>query len=139
MSTVAVLGVVWALVGVPLAVRYMQERRELPREEFQRTMGALQAPNPVAGGLGRRTAGRRRLVSTLTYVPGLVLLAIGIPKSDTSMMAAGLILVNLGTAHRLVAMVVDRTYPRRGPAWAMPALPPTTYPSNPGIDEGPGD
>jgi hypothetical protein len=139
MITVAVLGVVWALVGVPLVVRYLQERRELPMEEFQRTMGALQAPGSVPGGLGRRTAGRRRLVSTVTYAPGLVLLAIGLPRSDMGMLAAGLSLVNLGTAHRLIAVVVDRTHPRRWPLPPPSGLSPTAFPFEPGIDEVAGD
>jgi hypothetical protein len=139
MTTVAVLGLVWALVGVPLVVRYLQERRELPMEEFQRTMGALQSPGPMPGGLGRRTAERRRLVSTLTYVPGLVLLAAGLLKSDTTMLAAGLSLMNLGTAHRLVAVVVDRTHPRRWPVPPPSGLSPTVFPFDPGIDEVAGD
>ena len=111
MSSVAVLGVVWALVGVPLIVRFMHERRALPMEQFQRAMGALQGPMPTAyGPVGGAvdTAVRRRLVSKLTYAPGLVLLAVGIAMSDSSVMAVSLALVNLGTAHRLLGLTVDR-------------------------------
>jgi hypothetical protein len=111
MSSVAVLGVVWALVGVPLMVRFAQERRSLPMEQFQRAMGALQGPLPTANGpvgTGVDTATRRRLVSTLTYVPGLALLAAGIVMGDSSVIAVSLALVNLGTAHRLLGLTFDR-------------------------------
>ena len=60
--SVAVLGVVWALLGVPLAVRFLQERRSLPMEEFQRAMGALQGPGPTPMGPG---AGHARSTSRL--------------------------------------------------------------------------
>ncbi len=114
MSSVAVLGVVWALLGVPLAVRFVQERRSLPMEEFQRAMGALQGPGPTpwgpAAGTAVDIASRRRLVSTLTYVPGLALLVAGIVTDDTSVLAVSLALVNLGTAHRLIGLTVDRSH-----------------------------
>ena len=112
MSSVAVLGVVWALVGVPLMVRLAQERRALPMEQFQRAMGALQGPLPTPNGpVGANvdTAARRRLVSTLTYAPGLALLAVGIAMGDSSVIAVSLALVNLGTAHRLIGLAVDRS------------------------------
>ncbi len=136
MSTVAVLGVVWALVGVPLGVRALQERRSLPMEEFQRAMGALQTqgPNPWGVGPGLQAARRRRLVSTLTYSPGLSLLAVGLVLGDTAVLTVGLALVNLGTVHRLVAVAVDRSARRRLPVLVSPPLP-----LDPGIDEASGD
>jgi hypothetical protein len=112
MSSVAVLGVVWALVGVPLMVRLAQERRALPMEQFQRAMGALQGPLPTPNGpVGANVdaAARRRLVSTLTYAPGLALLGVGIAMSDSSVIAVSLALVNLGTAHRLIGLAVDHS------------------------------
>ena len=116
MSSVAVLGVVWALLGVPLAVRFLQERRSLPMEEFQRAMGALQGPVPTPWGPGPGgavdIATRRRLVSTLTYVPGLALLLVGVVMGDTSVLGVSLALVNLGTAHRLIGLTVDRSHSR---------------------------
>jgi hypothetical protein len=135
MSTVVVLGALWALVGVPLAVRTNQHGRELPMEEFQRAMGALQGPGVPPHGLGARTAGRRRLVSVLTYVPGLLLLVFGMPMQDPTVLAVGLALVNLGTAHRLVALVVDRSHPR-------PLTPPVSaipFAFEPVVDQGSGD
>ena len=140
MGTVLLLAVLWAVVGIPLVVRHLQERRPLPMEEFERAMGALQPTNAGPLGLGRRTAGRRRLVSTLTYLPGLVLLGVGIGRSDTSMMAVGLSLVNLGTAHRLVALSVDRSHARQARAAlgiAAPSAAGLTF--DPGIDEPTGD
>jgi hypothetical protein len=140
MTTVALLGVLWALVGIPLVVRYLQERRALPMEEFQRAMGALQTAGPVPTGLGRRTAGRRRLVSALTYIPGLVLIAVGLPRRDTSMLAAGLSLVNLGTAHRLIALRVDRAHARQAQAaLGIAALSPAPFAFDPRVDEVAGD
>lgn len=140
MSRVAVLVVLWALVGVPLLVRYLQERRALPMEEFQRAMGALQPPRARGFGLGRRTAGRRRLVSTLTYAPGALLLLVGLPIRDTPVLAIGLVLVNLGTAHRLVALVVDRGHTRSMAAHpVMFELAPTGLAFDPVVDEGAGD
>lgn len=112
MSSVAVLGVVWALVGVPLMVRFAQERRALPMEQFQRAMGALQGPLPTPNGPAGAavdTAARRRMVSTLTYAPGLALLVAGLVMGDSSVMAVSLALVNLGTAHRLIGLSVDRS------------------------------
>jgi hypothetical protein len=139
MGTVLLLGVVWALVGIPLVVRHLQERRALPMEEFQRAMGALQAPVEPSG-LGRRTAGRRRLVSALTYLPGLIVLATGLGLTDTSMMAVGLTLVNLGTAHRLIALSVDRSHARQArAALGIAGLSPASFSFDPGVDEGAGD
>ncbi len=115
MSTVAVLGILWALFGVPLAVRVVQERRSAPMAEFQRAMGALQGPLPTPSGPPTTpvdTAARRRLVSTLTYAPGLALLLVGVLMGDTSVLAVALALVNLGTAHRLLGLTVDRGHPR---------------------------
>ncbi len=111
----AVLGIVWALLGVPLAVRFLQERRSVPMAEFQRAMGALQGPvptptGPVGGAVD--TAARRRLVSTLTYAPGLALLVVGLVMGDSSVLAVSLALVNLGTAHRLIGLRVDRSHNR---------------------------
>ena len=140
MATVGLLGALWALVGIPLVVRYLQERRELPMEEFQRAMGALQTTGPGALGRGRRTAGRRRLVSTLAYVPGVAMVALGLGLDDTTMLAAGLTLVNLGTAHRLIALVVDRTHLRRlSPLNVRMPLPAATFAFDPGVDERAGD
>ncbi len=140
MATVGLLGALWALVGIPLVVRYLQERRELPMEEFQRAMGALQTAGPGALGLGRRTAGRRRLVSTLSYVPGVVLVTVGLILHDSSMLAAGLTLANLGTAHRLIALVVDRAHLRRlSPLNVRMPLPAATFAFDPGVDEASGD
>jgi hypothetical protein len=140
MGTVLLLAVLWAVVGFPLVVRHLQERRALPMEEFQRAMGALQPVNGEQLGLGRRTAGRRRLVSTLTYAPGLVLLGVGIGLTDDSMMAVGLSLVNLGTAHRLVALSVDRSHARQArAALGIAALSPTTFSIDPIVDEPTGD
>jgi hypothetical protein len=140
MGTVLLLGVLWAVVGIPLVVRHLQERRALPMEEFQRAMGALQPPNGGPLGLGRRTAGRRRLVSTLTYLPGLVMLGVGIGMTDTSMMAVGLSLVNLGTAHRLIALRVDRSHARQArAALGIAAASPTGLALDPIVDEATGD
>jgi hypothetical protein len=122
MSTVAVLGLVWALVGVPLIVRVFQERRPLPMEEFQRAMGALQTQVGVPGS-SVRTAQRRRLVSTLTYAPGLGLLVVGLAVGDSAVLAVALALVNLGTAHRLVALAVDRSARLRPPAPGSSGVP----------------
>ena len=143
MSSVAVIGVVWALVGVPLVVRVLQERRPLPMEEFQRAMGALQTSGggPWGVGPGIHAVRRRRLVSTLTYSPGLGLLVVGLAVSDTAVLAVGLALVNLGTAHRLVAIAVDRAARRRPPVLVPPptvlASAPLTL--DPGVDQPPGD
>src|SRR5690606_20543745 len=99
MSTVVVLAVLWALVGVPLLVRIIQERKPLPMEQFQRAMGALQTPTP-GNGSGAGAAQRRRLVSTLIYTPGIALVVLGLALSDTAVVVVGVALVNLGTAHR---------------------------------------
>jgi hypothetical protein len=145
MSTYAVLGVVWALVGVPLVVRVLQERRPLPMEEFQRAMGALQTQGGSPwSAVGARRVRRRRLVSTLTYAPGAALLAVGMVLSDTAVLAAGLALFNLGTVHRLVAVSVDRAARRRpAPIVSAGYLPDpsgsTVHPLDPGVDEAPGD
>jgi hypothetical protein len=140
MGTVLLLAVVWAVVGIPLVVRHLQERRALPMEEFQRAMDALQTPALERLGLGRRTAGRRRLVSTLTYAPGLCVLAVGIGLTDTSMMAVGLSLVNLGTAHRLVALSIDRAHGRQARAALGIAAPsPMSLAPDPRVDQAPGD
>ncbi len=141
MSTVAVLGVLWALVGVPLGVRVLQERRPLPMEEFQRAMDALQTqgPNPWGVGPNVQATRRRRLVSTLTYAPGLALLAVGLAMGDSGVLAVALALVNLGTAHRLLALAVDRAAHRRPQVLVPPPLPSAPLAFDPGIDEAPGD
>ena len=145
MSTVAVLGIVWALVGVPLVVRVFQERRPLPMEEFQRAMGALQTHN--GNGIGVHRAQRRRLISTLTYSPGLGLLVVGLVMRDTAVLAVALALVNLGTAHRLLAVAVDRAS-RLRPAPAVPVASAVVHQPivatnghslDPGVDELAGD
>ena len=152
MSTVAVLGVVWALVGVPLVVRVVQDRRPLPMEEFQRAMGALSTPGTTPDGplpgmaTSVHTAERRRLISMLTFAPGLSLTLVGVGLEDTSVIAVALGLVNLGTIHRLIALHVDRRHPRPpavGPTVRLgPApieLPASERALQPGIDQGPGD
>lgn len=149
MSTVVVLGVLWALVGVPFLVRVIQERKPLPMEQFQRAMGALQTQQPT-NGTGAGAAQRRRLVSTLIYTPGLVLVALGLGLSDTAVVVVGVALVNLGTAYRLLAYAVDRSAKARptplatmaGSASLVDGVPFTNgngHALHPGIDEGAGD
>jgi hypothetical protein len=151
MSSMAVLGVVWALVGVPLVVRLVQDRRPLPMEEFHRAMGALSGPGPTPSGpvpgmvTSVVTAERRRLISRLTFAPGLGLTAIGVGMQDTSVIAVGLSLVNLGTLHRLIALAVDRRQRRPvvipvvtfGPAPVELAA--SERALHPGVDQGAGD
>jgi hypothetical protein len=155
MSSVAVLGVVWAVVGVPLMVRFAQERRSLPMEQFQRAMGALQGPLPTPSGpvgVGVDTATRRRLVSRLTYAPGLALLLAGVLMGDSSVIAVSLALVNLGTAHRLLGLTVDRsrrpiglaalgnvTHAATNGHHANGHSGNGTHPLQPGVDEPTGD
>ena len=153
MSTVLVLGGLWALVGVPLVVRLFQERRELPMEEFQRVMGALSGPGPLPNGhvaISARAAGRRRLIAILTYVPGVLFVVVGVALDDNPVMALGVGLLNLGTVHRLVAFAIDRSHgswprPVLGgrPSLGTPASPSlleeSPRPLDPGVDEGPGD
>jgi hypothetical protein len=162
MSSVAVLGVVWALVGVPLIVRLVQDRRPLPMEEFHRAMGALSGPGPTPDGpvpgmaTSIRATERRRLISMLTFSPGLSLTLLGVAMEDSSVITVGLCLINLGTLHRLVALVVDDRHPRNGEAASAAALrrvtsaPVPLGPApielaaseralHPGIDEGAGD
>lgn len=153
MSTVAVLGGLWVLVGFPLVLRYVNDRRSLPMEEFQRAMGALSdsaANGHTSHPSFPRAARRRRLISTLTYVPGAAFAVAGMVLDDDVVMAAGVALGNLGTVHRLAALNVERARRR----WArpvlggkpvaplspsVPSLEQSGRPGDPGVDEGPGD
>jgi len=111
-------------------------------------MGALQGPGPGADGplLAASTVdrmSRRRLVSTLTYLPGVLLVLAGLLRDDSSMLAVAVALVNLGTAHRLLGIRVDRSASRAA-SRPRPPLPrfgpaPLELPFQPGIDEGAGD
>ena len=152
MSSISVLGVVWALVGVPLVVRLVQDRRPLPMEEFHRAMGALSGPGPTPAGpvpgmvTSIRTHERRRLISTLTFSPGVALTALGVGMQDDSVIAVGLALVNLGTVHRLIGLAVDRRHPRPPAALPVVKFPPAPIELaaseralHPSIDEGAGD
>ena len=146
MFTILLLGAIWALVGVPMAVRYAQERRSMPMEEFQRAIEALQGPGPTrdgptGDGPGVDVASRRRLVSTLTYLPGAILGLVGLVVVDSAMLVAAVGLINLGTAHRLLGVRVDRSR-RRLPVVPQPyVLPPAPLepPFEPRVDEHAGD
>jgi hypothetical protein len=154
MFTFALLVALWVVVGLPLAVRSYHERKAVPMEQFQRAIHALQGPGPTADGpiAGRaaalQAAARRRLVSTFTYLPGLVIAVIGAIRSDAATLAAAVVLVNLGTAHRLLAVRLDRTYRRRArrlaERYVLPPAPAGAEPYSavtvdPAVDEGPGD
>jgi hypothetical protein len=146
MPSIVLLGLLWAVVGIPVAVRFLHDRREVPMTQFQRAMGALQGPGPGADGpLAAASAvdriARRRLVSTLTYAPGVLLALVGLLRDDSSMLAVAVALVNLGTAHRLLGIRVDRganqpSRPRPLPTFG-PA--PLELPFQPPIDERAGD
>ena len=147
MPSIVLLGALWAFVGIPVAVRFLQDRREVPMTQFQRAMGALQGPGPGPDGPSAPTSGvdrlsRRRLVSTLTYAPGVLLALAGLFRGDSSMLAVAVALVNPGTAHRLLGLTVDRgagrraSRPRPLPTFGPAPLEP---PFHPGVDEGPGD
>ena len=148
MPSIVLLGLIWALVGIPVLVRFLQDRREVPMTQFQRAMGALQGPGPGSDGpLAAASTvdrmSRRRLVSTLTYAPGVLLVLTGLVRDDSSMLAVAVALVNLGTAHRLMGIRVDRA---AGPAAARPRPPLPTFgpaplepPFHPRVDERPSD
>ena len=146
MFTMLLLGAVWALVGIPMGVRYAQEKRSMPMEEFQRAIEALQGPGPtpagpIGEGPGVDVVARRRVVSTLTYLPGALLALVGIVVDDAGMLVAAIGLLNLGTAHRLIGVRVDRSH-RRVPVVPRPyVLPPAPLepPFEPRIDEHTGD
>jgi hypothetical protein len=149
MFTFVLLGALWLGVCVPVATRHLHERRALPMEEFQRAIEALQTPGPLPGGpLGPTQASvdaatRRRTVSTLVYGSGLILAAAGLATRDTTTLTAAVLVGNLGTGHRLLAMRVDKVRRRtRRRAKAIPyVLPPAPLepPFEPGIDEVAGD
>ena len=148
MPSIVLIGALWALVGIPVVVRFLQDRREVPMTQFQRAMGALQGSGPDAEGAPASTGSvnaiaRRRLVSTLTYLPGIGLGVVGAVMGDPSTLAVAVALVNLGTAHRLLAVAVDRSNRK---AAARPRPPLLAFgparlepPFEPGVDEGPGD
>lgn len=149
MFSLAVLGGIWALIGIPMVVRGVHDRRELPMEEFQRAMGALQSSHDGRPLNGYRTTARRRTVAILMYVPGTVLAALGAALQDVGVLTAAVALVNLGTVHRLLTVMVDRSSrPQRGPTAAatpyrLPPAPSGAEPLpaalEPGVDEGAGD
>jgi hypothetical protein len=159
MFTFVLLVALWVVVGLPLAVRSYQERKTVPMEQFQRAIHALQGPGPTADGpisgkaAALQAAARRRLVSTFTYLPGAVIALIGAIRADAATLAAAVVLVNLGTAHRLLAVRLDRKYRRRArrlaqryvltpaPAGAEPyaAEPFSAVAVDPGVDEAAGD
>lgn len=147
MSTMLLLGAVWALVGVPMGVRYQREHRSMPMEEFQRAIEALQGPGPtpdgpIGDGPGVDAAARRRVVSTLTYLPGAILGLVGVVVTNTGMLGVAVALLNLGTAHRLIGVWVDRSHRRRPRGVPSPyVLPPAPLerPFDPGVDERAGD
>jgi hypothetical protein len=148
MPSIVLLGLLWALVGIPVAVRFLQDRREVPMTQFQRAMGALQGPGPgadgpVAGGSAVDRLSRRRLVSTLTYAPGVLLVLAGLILDDSSMLAVAVALVNLGTAHRLLGIRVERAASRavNRPRPPLPTFGPAPLepPFEPRVDQVPGD
>lgn len=146
MSSLLLLVALWAAIGIPVLVRYAREGREIPMEQFQRAMGALQGSASAAGpagGTSRPTAARRRAVSTLLFLPGLGLAVVGTVVEDASMLAVAVALVNLGTVHRLLALGVDRTHARPAARVLPPSVPlppaPLEPPFEPGVDERAGD
>lgn len=128
MHSLLLIVLLWALVGIPAFVRFLQERKDVPMDEFQRAMGALGGTR--AGAVGPAAAvrpdARRRLVSTLTYTPGAALAMVGAASERPGMLTAAVALLNLGTVHRLLAMSVDRSNRRASPV-----------PARPGFDFGP--
>lgn len=119
-------------------------------DEFQRAMGALGGPRTGANGPSApvRLDARRRLVSTLTYVPGAALATVGAVAERPGILTAAVALLNLGTVHRLLAMSVDRANRRAGPVPArrVPARQrldfgpaPLELPFDPGVDQRSSD
>lgn len=144
MISIALLGALWAVVGIPLVVRHLQERRDVPMTQFQRAMGALQTTDDTGRTFDLQA--RRRLVSVLLYCPGLVLGLLGLAVGDGPVIAVAVAFVNLGTAHRLQGLRVDRAHRRAvqhaARRSAQPfVLPPARLelPFEPSVDEGPGD
>jgi hypothetical protein len=150
MFTFVLLAALWVVVGAPVVVRHLHERRALPMEEFQRAINALQTPGPLPGGpLGPTqasidAAARRRTISTLFYGSACVLAAVGALTSDAGTLTGAVVVGNLGTAHRLLAMRLDRAH-RRTRARRASVLPyvlppaPLEPPFDPGVDEVTGD
>src|SRR4051812_14259143 len=112
MTSIALLGALWAVVGIPLVVRHLQDRREVPMTQFQRAMGALQTADAPTTGSSFDPMARRRLVSALTYTPGVALGILGAALGDAGVLAVAVAFVNLGTAHRLLGLTVDRSHRR---------------------------
>jgi hypothetical protein len=151
MFTFVLLAALWVIVGAPVVVRHLRERRSLPMEEFQRAINALQqSPGLLPGGPVGPTqasidaAARRRTVSTLVYGSACVLAVVGLATGDTGSLTAAVLVGNLGTGHRLLAMRLDRAH-RRTRARRSTALPyvlppaPLEPPFDPGVDQVSGD
>jgi hypothetical protein len=129
MFTFVLLAVLWVVVGTPVVARHLHERRALPMEEFQRAINALQTPGPLPGGPVGPTqasidaAARRRTISALVYGSACVLAAVGAITSDTGTLTAAVIVGNLGTGHRLLAMRLDRAHRRTRARRSTPVVP----------------
>jgi hypothetical protein len=121
MSSVVLLGLLWAAVGIVLAIRWWSERAQ---PLGHHAAGDLEAPAPVGtarfGQLIESRAEHRLQAMRLAYAAGTCLVALGFLTEASLALAFGAALVNLGTIYRHLVRLVDEA-PSEEPVLRRPA------------------
>jgi hypothetical protein len=103
MSAAMALGLLWAVAGVVLGLRWWQER---DLAGAGRT--AAEAPPTTRFGRARDDgSGRRLQAMRLAYAAGTTSVALGMFTGAAALLALGAAMVNLGTIFRYLVVALD--------------------------------
>jgi hypothetical protein len=125
MTSVLVLAAAWILVGIPAVVAIFRERRS-PDLHFARAMDALgHQPTKSNLRLGVSLTKRRAQVTSGIYASALVAVSVGLALDSPGVLAASVMLANLGTFYRISILRVRAVAAQRHapPAYVLPPAP----------------
>lgn len=104
MTSVLVLAAIWIVVGIPAIVALLREKRS-PDVDFARAMDALGTqPTTRSTHLRVSLATRRAQVTAACYVSAFGALVAGALLEARGVLAAAVVLANLGTFYRLTVL-----------------------------------
>ena len=121
MSGLVLLGLLWAAVGIALAIRWWSERAQALGHHAAREAGHPTPTGRARFGASTESRAEHRLQAMrLAYAVGTSLVAIGFLTEAALALAFGAALVNLGTVYRHLVRLVDDAPPDE-PVLARPA------------------
>lgn len=102
MSSVGLLGLLWAVVGIWVGSRWWAERGSGPARAHREVRPRARFGTQSVGG-----PVRRRQAMRLAYAAGATTVGVGLVVGWAPVLALGAALVNLGTLYRTLVLLLD--------------------------------